>query len=303
MTPLQYHYRECDSIVKSPVLSTLHMRGSPGANSTWRALAREAGIGAEHIAIGMTALGKADFSHEWRYSQAFFALSVGFERTAKLELVVDYALRSNGKFPPPKMVRDYGHDLRTLFDRVQDIAARQGLVNAGKGLPGTPIHKAIIDVLSDFAGNVTRYYNLDFLTGATSGKNVVDPISDWFRRVIDPILATHYAERTKERDHERSQIQGELLGPYALVRAHDESGNPITSVSEAAEHAYATTFAISYTRLYVGQLARFLAQVIDELSHAALSAQLDVIPVFSDFYRVFLTQDRFFRELKTWTIH
>jgi hypothetical protein len=250
----------------------------------------------------MTALGKADFSHEWRYSQAFFALSVGFERTAKLELVVDYTLNSNGQFPPPRMVRAYGHDLRTLFGRVQDIAVRRGLAKAGKGLPSTPIHNAIVDVLSDFADNVTRYYNLDFLTGATSGKNVADPISDWFRRVIDPILAMHYAKRTKERDRERAQIQEVLLGPYTLIRAHDEIGNPITSVSKAAEHAFATRFAIPYTRLYVGQLARFLAQVIDELSDAARSARLDVIPVFSDFYRVFLTQDRFFRELKTWTI-
>jgi len=71
----------------------------------WIALAREAGLAAEHLAIGATALGKADFARHAHYAQAFFALSTGLERSTKLILVVDHAVENSGAFPPNRDVR------------------------------------------------------------------------------------------------------------------------------------------------------------------------------------------------------
>ena len=48
------------------------------------ALNREAGIAAELIASGVTLLGRASYARAGLYGQAFFNLSIGFERTAKL---------------------------------------------------------------------------------------------------------------------------------------------------------------------------------------------------------------------------
>jgi len=64
-------------------------------NETWQALAREAGLAAEHLAIGISALGKANYAQHAYYGQAFFALTIGLERAAKLALVVDHALEHN----------------------------------------------------------------------------------------------------------------------------------------------------------------------------------------------------------------
>src|SRR4051812_11296822 len=123
-------------------------------NSKWIALAREAGIAAEHLAIGVTALGKANYAQHAYYGQAFFALSTGFERAAKLALVVDYALEHAGEFPTNERVREFGHDLRKLLERVDEIASRREVEYR---LPRSGIHDAIVNVLSDFAKNITRY--------------------------------------------------------------------------------------------------------------------------------------------------
>jgi hypothetical protein len=68
-----------------PMLSPEHML-----------LNREAGIAAELIASGVTLLGRANYAHAGLYGQAFFNLSIGFERAAKLIYIADYAIENLG---------------------------------------------------------------------------------------------------------------------------------------------------------------------------------------------------------------
>lgn len=157
-------------------------------DETWQAIAREAGLGAEHLAIGITALGRSNYAQQAYYAQAFFALSVGFERSAKLALVIDHALANAGEFPSSKVLKGYGHDIENLLHRVDSCA---GTYTAER-LPQTEIHKSIIEILTQFATNVTRYYNLDLITGRTQAPSAANPISEWFGRVTLPILDAHY---------------------------------------------------------------------------------------------------------------
>src|ERR671915_413029 len=128
-------------------------------NETHLAPAREAGIAGEHLAIGATALGKVNYAQPAYYGQAFFALSIGLERAAKLALVVDHALEHGGTFPHHKVLRDYGHKLNELLEQIDEIAKCRGHTAAEERLPRTVIHEGIVKVLSDFASNITRYYN------------------------------------------------------------------------------------------------------------------------------------------------
>ena len=134
-------------------------------NEQWEALAHEAGIAAEQMAIGITALGKATYAFPAYYGQAFFALTTGFERSCKLALVVDHAVLNDGIFPPESEFRRYGHNLRQLLDEADRISERLNSAGGLDRLPRSPTHIAIIEILSDFASNVTRYYNLDLLVG------------------------------------------------------------------------------------------------------------------------------------------
>ena len=113
----------------------------------WYALQRESSLAAEHLASGVTALGKANYAQEAYYAQAFFALTIGLERCAKLALLIDHALQHGGNFPDNKELRNYGHNIDVLLKEVDQIAQRLGMSKAEDRLPDSSIHKGIIEVL------------------------------------------------------------------------------------------------------------------------------------------------------------
>jgi hypothetical protein len=63
----------------------------------WHALNREAQLAAGQIAIGITALGKANYADKGRYAEAFFGLSIGLERMAKLILIAGHCIENHGR--------------------------------------------------------------------------------------------------------------------------------------------------------------------------------------------------------------
>ncbi len=271
-------------------------------NESFQAISREAALAAAHIGIGVTALGNANYAEDAYYLQAFFALSIGFERTAKLALVIDHALDSKGTFPSHKIVRGFGHNLRDLLEQADRIAAKRNVPDPDERLPRHDIHKAIIDVLSDFASNVTRYYNLDFLTGDPRTATV-DPVSQWHSSVTEPVIARHYTERARQRDEHRAQVADAMMSSFTSVVHTSETGAPIRSISAAILHGAATRTVRPFTRMYVLQIARFLGHLMSTLSFASYQSGLESIPHLSDFYRIFNNDDRYFRERKCWSIY
>ena len=266
---------------------------------TWRALAREAASAAEHIGIGATALSRANHAENAYYSQAFFALSVGFERSAKLALSVTSALAGDG-FADSKTLRSYGHSLSVLLDEVDGLADRYGLEDHGR-LPRSDIHTAIIEVLSDFASNLTRYYNLEFVAGDAAAA-AEDPITAWFNRVTLPVLAAHDTERSRTRREQRAALMS-MFEEFSLVHHHAEDGTPITSMEAGSLHIGATEFARPWERMYVLQIARFLGKVMGMLGTQAMGAGGANIPYLAEFYALYNNEDGYFRSRKTWSIY
>ncbi|AOQ23295.1 hypothetical protein MTAT_18270 [Moorella thermoacetica] len=272
-------------------------------NSTWQALAREAGLAAEHLAIGVTALGKANYSQHAYYYQAFFALSIGIERAAKLALVVDHALENRGAFPSNRELRNYGHNLKELLERLDQIAERRGLSGSEDRLPRSAIHCGIIETLSDFANNITRYYNLDLVTGNQRVAQRADPIRTWFEKVTLPILNKHYKPHHKRRDEQKARLIDQLIGEHTLVLHHAETGNVLDSVYEASMQTAITEFAKPYARMYVMQIIRFVARLLCELGYVAHSQQLQDIPYLVEFFAIFNNSDKYFKNRKNWSIY
>ena len=272
-------------------------------NEVWQASAREAGFSAEHLAIGVTALGKANYAQQAYYGQAFFALTIGLERAAKLALVVDYSIEHNGVFPSYQMIRGYSHNLKELLGKADEIAERRGLSAPVDRLPRTSIHAGIVEVLSDFASNVTRYYNLDLITGDPRATKHVDPVRAWYKQVIIPVLAAHYHQNKKERHQSNARLIAQMLGSDAKILYHAETGDPIDSVYEASMQTAITDFAKPYVRMYVMQIARFFSSLFSELGNAAHRCQLEAIPELSEFFAIFNNSDEYFRQRKSWSIY
>jgi hypothetical protein len=265
----------------------------------WQPLIREAALIAEHLAIGATAIGHANFERTADYAQAFFALSVGIERGCKLALSLDAAIGSGGQFLSSKDLRDYGHDLPRLLATVVDIAERRGL---GGVLPQTDIHRGIITTLAGFATNVTRYYNLEALASDAREIPAEDPIAQWHSHVTRPVLRVHYSERQRERDRRRTQpvaVQDEI---YFFVDFRSEGGEPIRSVADLRRSAAEARIARRWERMYVLQLARFLGQAIGTLGSVAQADGLE-IPFLYEFFEIFQADDQYFRDRTTWSIH
>jgi hypothetical protein len=116
-------------------------------NEVWQALANEAGSAAEHLGLGATSLGRANYAQKAYYTQSFFALSVGLERACKLILVVDHAI-AKGKFPTNQEVRRYGHNLLDLMNAADKVASRLQ-VSDEERMPRSDIHDGVIGTLSD----------------------------------------------------------------------------------------------------------------------------------------------------------
>jgi hypothetical protein len=267
----------------------------------WLALAREAGLASEHLGIGVTALGRANYAQPAYYSQAFFALSVGIERSGKLGLVVDHALDHDGAFPSDKTVRSYGHDLSRLLHLLDEVAERRGLSGEWDRLPDSNIHRGIIETLNEFARNITRYYNIEFVTGAVP-PSVMDPVSAWFTRVTEPVLAAHDSVRRRQKREAQAALLEEMTGSFTLVRHHSETGAPISTVYDGAlRTAIVDTFR-PYERMYVLQIARFISSVLTELGYAAQRDHLGV-PYLPDFFFLFRQADSYLRSRKTWSTY
>jgi len=191
------------------------------------AMNREARLSAGLIANGATLLGNAAYWQQALYPQAFFALSIGFERAAKLAYMADCAIEHGGIFPSnATLKRELGHNLTTLFEYIDRIANRRASKYSSR--PSTDIHSAIISVLSDFA-KTSRYYNLAFVTGDGSAL-VGDPIAQWNSRVIAPILGKHLSSQRREQIESMAVIDAAMLQQFTSVLQTHETGAPIRSV-------------------------------------------------------------------------
>jgi hypothetical protein len=244
-------------------------------------------------------LGRANHAENAYYSQAFFALSVGFERSTKLALSVAKHLAGEG-FADRKTLRAYGHDLTALLEEADQLAEQRGLEGDAR-LPRSQIQADMIEVLSDFAKNLTRYYNLEFAAGEPSAA-AEDPISAWFNRVTLPVLAAHDTPRSRERRQKQAELMGGLEAAV-LVRHHAEDGTPLTSLEAGSLHVGATEFARPWERMYLLQIARFLGFLMDSLGTEAQGSADGDVPYFVEFYAQFLNDDSFLRSRKTWSLY
>jgi len=269
-------------------------------NGIFQAIAREAALAAEHLAIGISALGKCNYAQQSYYYQSFFALSLGFERCAKISLLIDYALEHNGSFPSNKIFRQYGHNIRNLLELTDVIAERR---NFRQRLPKSSIHNAIVDVLTNFATNITRYYNIEFVTGDPNIIQRKDAVEDWFEKVITPIINTHRSPRQRQRHEHNAQLANDLSEPIALVRHYAEDGNELNTPYKASLQTAIDNFAIPYSRMYVMQIARFIGNTLSELGDESMRCQLNTIPCLSEFFAIFNNPDAYFKRRKTWSIY
>ncbi len=189
--------------------------GNPWEIAEWHSIGREASLVRHLVGSGATALGRANYADKkGEYYTAFFGLSVGLERLAKLILVADHAISNSGAMPDQKVVRQYGHKLADLMDAADKIAVRHSL-KLDYPRRTAPISVKIIDCLDAFAdAGRGRYANFAALGDPNLGKE--EPIRMWWGEVAELILKGHYYGRPiqKHVEHRARGVDARSCRPF-----------------------------------------------------------------------------------------
>jgi hypothetical protein len=267
----------------------------------WHAIDREGQLAAEQLATGVTILGRANHGLKGLYTQAFFALSIGLERLAKLIVVADYAMTNGGRYPTNQELKAFGHDIAALLQRCEEISSRYRNGQTYAVRPHTPIHEGIIVGLSEF-GVLSRYYNLDFIVGGKA-TTLPEPIGAWWSRVGMPILAKHYSKAQRQKDEVWAAATAASMGP-SFVLHHAEDSTPIDYAEALMQRARATRVVQTFGRLYTLQIIRWLAFLVSDLAELAVHRQgLDAFFGVGEAFVIFMNEDAYLRKRKSFSIY
>lgn len=245
-------------------------RSDPFSIPEWKALHREASLVSQILGSGATALGRASYGSGFgEYYTAFFGLSIGVERLAKLILVADYALDNDGALPGQTVVRKYGHRLKDLISKVDQIATKRK-ISVPYLLPTDPICAAIIDCLDAFSdASKGRYANFEAI-GNPSFNVADEPVNKWWTEVVGPILDKHYrGKRAEDGVKQRATIINAIIGDLTFVRYTNETGAVMSDLTTASERTGQTKWAQKYGRFYMLSVVRWLSHIFYEMTHTA----------------------------------
>ena len=278
-------------------------------------ISREAQFAAEILAVGVTALNKADYTRTAHYAQMFFCLSIGLERAAKLTLCLEH-IALNGQLPTSDTIqqfRQHGHNLGTLLKEIERVG-KTLLPDVEKHtqLPDSQITKNIIRILSDFGTNLTRYYNLDTISNNVRS-DAYDPVAAWYNHVTMLVLRNHGTKCQLANIDMIVQDMGTQMEDITLVDLLSEDLEPVTDVYTVLERIGLDNISKPYTRMYVLQICRVIATVIVDVTYIA-QRQINVtssncgrnttdLPAMREIFGLFLCDDTYFRTKKTWTIY
>jgi len=264
----------------------------------WRPFMREADLTRMTLATGLNALAKANHMQGGFYNQAFFNISIGFERLLKLIILIDHGLTHAGEYPSEEVLRNrFGHNLERLFDEA--IAIRDRLQDRGQRFAWTLVDEdlglRIVRFLAEFA-RATRYYNLDYLVGARRiGR---DPLEAWAEEVAG-YLAQQYPARRRRRDMELADEAEQLLRNRVLLLQETESGRRMHTVRDSVLHGRMGEWIQQEATFHTATIVRYLAEILGALNDQARPGGVLELPNLWEFFTVFDNDDKLLKRRRT----
>jgi len=185
-------------------------------------LEQEACITSSTVAAGLTAIRNANLNDKGRFYTGFFQMCIGIERLAKLALILDYLVDHSLSPPGASAVRSFGHDLNTLFSKVQAIAKLRNYSFVSE-FSLSPIQARMLNFLAEFAKG-SRYANLDSLA---SGVHQTEPLHGW-HQILEESLATQVSKNKSSKITIQSAFIASKMRGSAIILAHDLVNNPMS---------------------------------------------------------------------------
>ena len=233
---------------------------------------------------------------------AFFGLSIGLERLAKLILVADHAISNNSQMPTEKVMRSFGHELVSLLNTVGDASARHSL-RLNDPRPTAQISTAIVECLDAFAdAKRGRYANFAALGDPNLGQE--EPIRKWWGNVAKLILDEHYyGKPVQKRVEGQAKTIDALLSPVSMVFYVDEEGGTIQDVYSASIRTAQTEIVQRNGRFYTLLVVRWLSDVFSELSRKACDVHnVDAFSGVWEYFYTYQVDNNFLKNRKIWPL-
>lgn len=270
----------------------------------WNAIGREAALARHLVGSGITALGRANYADKiGEYYTAFFGLSVGLERLAKLIQVADYAISHDGQLPEEGFVRKFGHKLVALTDATDSVTQKYKL-KLDYPRPAMAISEKIIECLDAFAdAGRGRYAN--FVALGDPNLSAEEPIRKWWGEVAEFILREHYyGKRAQERIEARAKVVDTLMSPFTMALYVNETGSAMQDVLSSSIRTGQTDIVQRYGRYYALTMVRWLAEVFSELSRTACYTY-NVGAFFGvwEYFQTYTVSDEFLKTRKIWPLN
>lgn len=235
-------------------------------SATWFLLEQEGLLAQACLCNGLTALRRANLGDKkGLFYSAFFELSIGFERTLKLVLLLDHMARNQLTPPDSKTVEDYGHKLRAFFDGAKTICATRS-VSALDVFQPDSLLVAILGFLDDFAHSGGRYSNINKLTGHKH-QAMTDPIVQW-GEIANRIMREHATPRERKRAELNGQMANVAFGNVAASLISDLNQQLMGAASLHVRASELDT-AAKYAIYELVTLIAALREVIDSLCESA----------------------------------
>lgn len=177
-------------------------------------LQQEAYLATGSLSTGLTALRNAQFPDMASFYSGFFNTSVAFERIMKLIVTIDHLLENSFKAPSVKELKEYGHDLDSLYGSCVAIGKKHR-IKVMQTLQNDSIELEILCFLSEFAKK-SRYYNLDALSSIPS--NYREPLDRW-GYILQHVYNSDVPQSKKqERMSQAAEMKGLLSGSIRAIQ-------------------------------------------------------------------------------------
>ncbi|MFU2048195.1 hypothetical protein ACLSZ7_00350 [Avibacterium gallinarum] len=209
------------------------------------------------LGTGLTDIRKADIQRKHFYFTAFSSLSIGLERMMKLCLILEYHIR-NGDFPTQNEIRNYGHNLIDLFNKIESIYYKYD--NEENKLE--EIHYRIIKELDGFAqGKGTRYSNINYITSEIYN----NPIKNWVENIDNYIWDKYISNKRKDILKIRSDACSIVMQP-CITLFISEKDELIEDYNELYTQIFNTQEISGYRVLLLIQIIEYLYQFLNSIN-------------------------------------
>jgi hypothetical protein len=264
------------------------------------ALNRETELAKRVMCSGLSALRKATPARPGLYYDAFFGLSVGLERFAKLAWLIDEWI-AKGAFPTDSDLRKKGHNILALLNKAKAIRSNRSCASDVAAIyfapPSDPVTVSVVKFLSEFA-DATRYFNVDFLVGGKS-TTMGDPIKVWHSTVGSAVLAMPKMKAKKPRWLEQAAAVAETMSP-AIVITTSASGAPLDNVAALSLSEHEAAEINKQAQWKILGVVRFFGLLLIDLSEAANAAGHHFIPDLREHLGFFCGEDAIIRRYRRW---